>query len=39
MQLWYHATVASSRWMLVDPINPSASNGWMQLWHGTTVAP
>ncbi|KAK9220397.1 hypothetical protein WN943_009048 [Citrus x changshan-huyou] len=31
---WYRATVAPNRWMSVDPINSSASNGWMQLWHG-----
>ncbi|KAH9677305.1 cyclic nucleotide-gated ion channel 1 [Citrus sinensis] len=25
--------------MPVDPINPNTSNGWMQLWHDTTIAP
>ncbi|KAH9682351.1 hypothetical protein KPL71_027317 [Citrus sinensis] len=27
VQLWHRATVASSRWMSVDPINLTASNG------------
>lgn len=39
VQLRYRATIASNRWMPVESTNPSASNGWMQLWHGTTVAP
>ena len=39
VQLWYRATVASNRWMHLNWWGLLASNGWMQLWHGTTVAP
>ena len=42
VQLWYRATVASavgSTQMSGVHLNKWKSNGWVQLWHGTTVAP
>ena len=38
LQLWYRATVATSHWIHLDPLLHPSSNGWLQLWHGTTVA-
>lgn len=39
VQLCYCATVAFSHWMLVEPTHLSTFNGWMKLWHGTTIVP
>ena len=39
VQLWYRATVASNHWIHLNGWGPLASNGWIQLWYDTTVAP
>lgn len=39
VQLWYRATVGSSRWIHLDGWDLLRSNGQVQLWHSTTVAP